>query len=91
MEHEIDEREKREGREAKKRLDKVTRMLCELTERVPDALISADPELRAWVDEHRRADEERERSERAKKQATKKSIKAQLAKLQAELEELEED
>lgn len=78
-----------EHERTRRRLHAVTRLLCGLCERIetnPNAtvkaarLIDADPKLRAWWEEHQKADRKREKEEAAERRRAA-GRKAALAKL----------
>lgn len=68
-----------EANKVRKELDKVTRLLCDLTARIPKKYIEAGTELETWVAEHAEMDKRR-------KAAEEKKIKQEIERKKEELE-----
>lgn len=74
--------------EKQKRLDKATRLLCEILTKNPSLLKKGTEELRAWWENHLIEDGQRKAAEREKELQAERDRQAKIEKLENELSAL---
>ena len=87
------EKERKQEKEYKERLDLVTRLLCGLMTHIEPSYLykqgdMVSKELRSWWDKHKKQDQERLRREQSEKLAKKAKLREEIKKMQEELKKL---